>query len=60
MKVVTKFLYQDIFCCHDCLQKFIMNKGSENKKEVEELLKQYEVQKMTVLIYYSQTNEMIE
>ena len=37
-----------------------MNKGLENKKKVEELLKQYEVQKVTVSVYHPQVNEMIE
>ena len=41
VKVMVKFLYQNIFCCHSYLQRFIMNEGSENKKKVEELLKQY-------------------
>ena len=29
-----------------------MNEGSENKREVEELLKQYEIWKMTVSVYH--------
>ena len=60
VEVVARFLYQNIFCCHSCLQKFIRNKGPENKREIKELLKQYEVWKMTVLIYHLQANEMIK
>ena len=37
-----------------------MDEGLENKREIEELLKQYEVRKMTVSAYHSQINEMIE
>ena len=59
-ETVVKFLYQNNFCHHSYLQKFIMNEGPENKKEIEELLKQYEVRKVTVSAYYSQINEMIE
>ena len=59
-EAVVKFLYQNIFCHHDYLQRFIMNGGSENKKKVEKFLKQYEVQKVTVSAYHSQINEMIE
>ena len=60
VKTVAKFLYQNIFCCHSCLQRFVMNEDPENKREVKELLKQYEIRKITVLIYHSQINEMIE
>ena len=60
VEAVAKFLYQDIFCHHDCLQRFIMDGGPENKREVEELLKQYEVKKVTVSVYHSQVNEMIK
>ena len=59
-ETVIKFLYQNIFCHYDCSQKFIMNKGSENKKKVEELLKQYKVWKITVSVYHPQINKMIE
>ena len=52
VKAVTKFLYQNIFCCHSCSQRFIMNEGSENKREIEELLKQYKIKKMTVSVCY--------
>ena len=38
-ETVIKFLYQNIFCCHSYLQRFIMNRDSENKREIEELLK---------------------
>ena len=60
VEAVVKFLYQDIFCCHDCPQRFVMDGGPENKREVEELLKQYEVRKVTVLVYHPQINGMIE
>ena len=39
VKAVIKFLYQNIFCHHNCLQKFVINEGFKNKKEVEKLLK---------------------
>ena len=60
VEVIVKFLYQNIFCCHSCPQKFIMNKNSENKREVEKLLKWYEIKKMTVSVYHLQINRMIE
>ena len=59
-EAVAKFLYQNIFCCHSCLQRFIMNGGPENKREVEELLKQYEVRKVIVSAYHLQVNRMIK
>ena len=37
-----------------------MDGGPENKREVEELLKQYGVRKVTVSAYHLQINEMIE
>ena len=60
VKIMAKFLYQNIFCHHSCPQKFVMNENSENKREVEELLKQYEIRKMIVLVYHLQINKMIE
>ena len=57
---MTKFLYQNIFCYHSCSQKFIMNENLKNKKEIKELLKQYEIRKITVSAYHLQANKMIE
>ena len=37
-----------------------MNESLENKREVEKLLKQYEVRKMTVSVYHLQVNRIIE
>ena len=59
-ETMIKFLYQNIFCCYSYSQKFVMNRDSENKREVEELLKWYEIKKMTVSAYHLQVNEMIE
>ena len=38
-EVMIKFLYQNIFCHYNCLQKFVINEDFENKREVEEFLR---------------------
>ncbi len=57
---MTKFLWEDVICRHDCFEKLIVNDESENKEILDELVKRYRIKKMITSDYHSQVNEMIE
>ncbi len=57
---MTKFLWKDVICKHDCFEKLTINDDSENKKILEKLVKRYRIKKMITSNYHSQINEMIK
>jgi hypothetical protein len=57
---VTKFLWKDVICKHDCFEKLIVNDESENKKILDEFVQRYRIKKMITSNYHSQINEMIK
>jgi hypothetical protein len=57
---VTKFLWKDVICKHDCFEKLIVNDESENKEILDELVQRYRIKKMITSSYHSQINEMIK
>jgi hypothetical protein len=57
---MTKFLWKDVICRHDCFEKLIVNDESENKEILDELVQRYRIKKMITSSYHSQINEMIE
>jgi hypothetical protein len=57
---MTKFLWEDVICKHDCFEKLIVNDESKNKEILDELVKRYRIKKMITSNYHSQINEMIE
>ncbi len=57
---VTKFLWENVICKHDCFEKLIVNDESENKEIFDELVQRYRIKKMITSSYHSQINEMIK
>ncbi len=57
---VTKFLWKNVICRHDCFEKLIVNDESENKEILDELVQRYRIKKMITSNYHSQINEMIK
>ncbi len=57
---VTKFLWKDVICRHDCFEKLTINDDLENKEILEKLVKRYRIKKMITSNYHSQINEMIK
>ncbi len=57
---MTKFLWKDVICRHDCFEKLIVNDESENKEILDELVQRYRIKKMITSSYHFQINEMIE
>jgi hypothetical protein len=57
---VTKFLWKDVICRHDCFEKLTINDDFENKKILEKLVKRYRIKKMITSNYHFQINEMIK
>ncbi len=57
---MTKFLWKDVICRHDCFEKLIVNDESENEEILDELLQRYRIKKMITSNYHSQINEMIK
>ncbi len=57
---MTKFLWKDVICKHDCFEKLIVNDESENKEIFDELVQRYRIKKMITSSYYSRINEMIK
>jgi hypothetical protein len=60
VKTVAKFLWKNVICRHDILEKLIVNDESENKNAVIELTNRYEIKRVVVFEYHSQVNEIIE
>lgn len=59
-KAVSKFLWEDVICRHDCFEKLIVDEGPENKDEVIEFVNRYGVKSIVVPAYHPQANEMVE
>jgi hypothetical protein len=57
---MTKFLWEDVICRHDCFEKLTVNDDSENKEVFEKLVKRYRIKKMITSDYHFQINEMIK
>jgi hypothetical protein len=57
---MTKFLWKNVICRHDCFEKLTVNDESENKENFDELVQRYRIKKMITSNYHSQTNEMIK
>jgi hypothetical protein len=57
---MTKFLWKDVICRHDCFEKLIVNDESENKKILDEFVQRYRIKKMITSSYHFQINEMIK
>ncbi len=57
---MTKFLWKNVICRHDCFEKLTINDDSENKKILEKFVKRYRIKKMITSDYHSQINEMIK
>ncbi len=55
---MTKFLWENVICKHDCFDKLIVNDESENKKIFDELVQRYQIKKMITSNYHFQINEM--
>ena len=60
LKTVTKFIYEDIFCRHDIFGLITVDGGPENKKEVAELLRLYDIKRVQISAYNPLTNGLIE
>ncbi len=57
---MTKFLWENVICRHDCFEKLTINDDSENKEILEKLVKRYRIKKMITSNYHFQINEMIK
>ncbi len=57
---MTKFLWKDVICRHDCFEKLIVNDEFENKEILDELMQRYRIKKMITSNYHSQINEIIK
>ncbi len=57
---MTKFLWKDVICRHDCFEKLIVNDEFENKEIFDELVQRYRIKKMITSNYHFQINEMIK
>jgi hypothetical protein len=57
---VTKFLWKDVICKHDCFEKLIVNDEFENKEILDEFVQRYRIKKMITSNYHFQINEMIK
>jgi hypothetical protein len=57
---MTKFLWKNVICKHDCFEKLIVNDESENKKILDELMQRYQIKKMITSNYHFSINEIIK
>jgi hypothetical protein len=57
---MTKFLWENVICRHDCFEKLIVNDESESKEIFDELVQRYRIKKMMTSSYHFQINEMIK
>ena len=59
-KEVAKFVFEDIVCRHGCPFMVVVDGGSENKGELEELLRVYGVKRVETSAYHPQSNGLVE
>ena len=59
-KEVAKFVFEDIVCRHGCPFVIVVDGGSENKGELEELLRVYRVKRVETSAYHPQSNGLVE
>ncbi len=57
---MTKFLWKNIICRHDCFEKLSVNDESENKEILDKLVQWYRIKNMITSNYHFQINEMIK
>jgi hypothetical protein len=57
---MTKFLWKDVICKHDCFKKLIVNDEFKNKEIFDELVQRYRIKKMITSNYHFQISEMIK
>lgn len=57
---ITKFIFENIFCRHKLIDRFVMNNELKNKKMTTKLLNKYNVKITIISIYQFVVNEMIE
>ncbi len=57
---MTKFLWKNVICRHDCFEKLIVNDEFENKEIFDEFVQRYRIKKMITSNYHFQINEMIK
>ncbi len=50
---MTKFLWKDVICKHNCFEKLIVNDEFENKEILDELVQRYRIKKMITSSYHS-------
>ena len=58
--MVTKFIYEDIFCRHSIFGLMTVDGGPKNKKEVAELLRLYGIERVQIFTYNPPTNGLVE
>ena len=59
-RAVADFLWEDVICRHGCIEKLIIDGGSENKEAVAELTRKYGIKRVVVSAYHPQANGMME
>jgi len=59
-KAITKFLWKDVICRHDCSKRFVMNEKLKNKEIVETLIKKYKIKRVMMSTYHSQMNDLVK
>jgi hypothetical protein len=57
---MTKFLWENVICRHECFEKLVVDDESENKEVIEKLMKKYKIKKVIIFVYHSQVNEMMK
>ncbi|KAF8857449.1 hypothetical protein BDZ45DRAFT_592796, partial [Acephala macrosclerotiorum] len=59
-KKIAKFIYNNIICRHDVFDYIKLNEGLEFKGTVIKELNRFEIKRITISVYNSKTNEIIE
>ena len=57
---IAKFIQEDIVCRHGCFDCLVVDRGLENKKHIIAFVKKYSIERVQILVYYQQANEMVE
>ena len=60
INTIVKFIWQDVINWHKCFDIAILNKSSENKKIIKQLLQRYRIKIKIISFYHSMTNDMIK
>jgi hypothetical protein len=59
-EVIAKFLWEEVVSRHSCFEKLVVDGEPENKDYLEAFVERYGINRVQILTYHPQANEMVK